>query len=78
MYGMLSRSSTASKKACPYCMDKSKAFSLLNGGNVSLFDCHHQLLPKHQTFRKNKDNLIKNRVEESPRPLMLTGKEILK
>ncbi|XP_039130890.1 uncharacterized protein LOC120267286 [Dioscorea cayenensis subsp. rotundata] len=34
-YAMLSGWSTIGKKACPYCMDKSKAFSLLNGGKVS-------------------------------------------
>ena len=39
-YGMLSSWTTAGKKACPYYMEKSKAFSLLNGGKVSWFGCH--------------------------------------
>ena len=34
-YDMLSGWSTAGKKACPYCMDKTKAFWLENGGKVS-------------------------------------------
>nr|GEU38356.1 hypothetical protein [Tanacetum cinerariifolium] len=38
--GMLSGWSTAGKKACPYCMENSKAFSLSNGKKVSWFDCH--------------------------------------
>ncbi|XP_039135719.1 uncharacterized protein LOC120273141 [Dioscorea cayenensis subsp. rotundata] len=77
-YAMLSGWSTAGKKACPYCMDKSKAFSLLNGGKVSWFDCHHQFLPEHHTFIRNKNDFMKNRIEDSPSPLMLTGKQVLK
>nr|GEW21217.1 hypothetical protein [Tanacetum cinerariifolium] len=33
-YGMLSGWSTARKKACPYCMENSNAFSLSNGGKT--------------------------------------------
>ena len=53
-YAMLSGWSTAGKKAYPYCMDKSKAFWLDNGGKVSWFDCHRQYLPHNHHFRKNK------------------------
>ncbi|GKB71626.1 uncharacterized protein Tco_0933038, partial [Tanacetum coccineum] len=35
-YGMLSGWSTYGKKACPYCMENSKAFSLSNGGKTNL------------------------------------------
>ncbi|GKD22672.1 hypothetical protein Tco_1224375, partial [Tanacetum coccineum] len=64
-YGMLSGWSTAGKKACPYCMENSKAFSLSNGGKVSLFDCHRQFLLEDHPFRRNKNDFIKNRAELS-------------
>nr|GEY21193.1 hypothetical protein [Tanacetum cinerariifolium] len=37
---MLPGWSTTGKKACPYCMENSKDFSLSNGEKVSWFDCH--------------------------------------
>ncbi|GJU10789.1 hypothetical protein Tco_1133185 [Tanacetum coccineum] len=76
-YGMLSGWSTAGKKACPYCMENSKAFSLSNGGKVSWFDCHRQFLPEDHPFRRNKNDFIKNRAELSQCPLTLTGEQVI-
>ncbi|XP_048496298.1 uncharacterized protein LOC125495580 [Beta vulgaris subsp. vulgaris] len=58
-YGMLYGWATAGKKACPYCLDKSKAFWLDHGGKVSWFDCHRQFLPLDHPFRNNKVALKK-------------------
>ncbi|GJX79094.1 hypothetical protein Tco_0327243 [Tanacetum coccineum] len=82
-YGMLSEWSTAGKKACPYCMENSKAFSLSNGGKVSWFDCHRQFLPEDHPFRWNpfrwnKNDFIKNRAKLSQSPLTLTGEQVIK
>ncbi|GJY60354.1 uncharacterized protein Tco_0461011 [Tanacetum coccineum] len=76
-YGMLSGWSTSGKKACPYCLDNTKAFSLSNGRKVSWFDCHRQFLPERHPFRRNKNDFIKNRIELSPSPLILTGTEVI-
>ena len=76
-YGMLSGWSTSGKKACPYCLDNTKAFSLSNGRKVSWFDCHRQFLPEGHHFRRNKNDFIKNRVEPSPSPLILTGADVI-
>nr|GEW96589.1 hypothetical protein [Tanacetum cinerariifolium] len=76
-YGMLSGWSTAGKKACPYCMENSKAFSLSNGGKVSWFDCHRQFLSEDHPFRRNKNDFIKNRSELSQSPLTLTGEQVI-
>lgn len=76
-YGMLSGWSTAGKKACPYCMESSKAFSLKNGGKVSWFDCHRQFIPHDHPFRRNRNDFIKNRVELSQSPMTLTGEQVI-
>jgi len=41
-YEMLSGWSTHGKRACPYCMENNKAFTLANGGKASFFfaSCH--------------------------------------
>ncbi|GJY67940.1 putative transposase-associated domain-containing protein [Tanacetum coccineum] len=47
-YAMLSGWSTHGKLACPYCMDKTDAFQLRNGGNFKSYECHvfmQRLLP---------------------------------
>ncbi|GJR22446.1 hypothetical protein Tco_0970973 [Tanacetum coccineum] len=77
-YGMLSGWSTARKKACPYCMENSKAFSLSNGGKLSWFDCHRQFLPEDHPFKRNKNDFIMNRAELSQSPLTLTGEQVIK
>ncbi|XP_056688736.1 uncharacterized protein [Spinacia oleracea] len=75
-YGMLSGWSTAGKKACPYCMDKSKAFWLEHGGKVSWFDSHRQFLPQGHPFRKNKTAFCKNKVENGMGPHIMSGEEL--
>ncbi|XP_010666303.1 uncharacterized protein LOC104883469 [Beta vulgaris subsp. vulgaris] len=77
-YGMLSGWATAGKKACPYCMDKSKAFWLQNGGKVTWFDCHCQYLPQNHPFRKNKKAFRKNMVEKDDPPPNLCGEDVWK
>lgn len=77
-YGMLSGWATAGKKACPYCMDKSKAFWLQNGGKVTWFDCHRQYLPQNHPFRKNKKAFRKNMVEKDDPPPNLCGEDVWK
>nr|GFB45563.1 hypothetical protein [Tanacetum cinerariifolium] len=74
-YGMLSGWSTHGKLSCPYCMEKSKAFTLKHGRKTSFFDCHRQFLPRGHSFRRNKDGFIKGRVERDEPPPRLSGKE---
>ena len=76
-YGMLSGWSTAGKKACPYCMESSKAFSLKNGGKVSWFDCHRQFIPHDHPFRRNRNDFIKNKVELTQSPMTQTGEQVI-
>jgi len=75
-YGMLSGWSTAGLKACPYCMEKTKSFSLKHGKKVSWFDCHRQFLPESHPFRKNKRSFFKNKVEKDIPPPRLSGGQI--
>ncbi|XP_021726589.1 uncharacterized protein LOC110693724 [Chenopodium quinoa] len=75
-YGMLSGWTTAGKKACPYCMEKSKAFWLENGGKVSWFDCHRQFLPTNHPFRNSKNAFCKNKVEKGSPPHIMSGEEL--
>ncbi|GJZ78223.1 hypothetical protein Tco_0642895 [Tanacetum coccineum] len=71
------KGSTYGKKACPYCMENSKAFSLSNGGKVSWFDYHRQFLPEDHPFRRNKNDFIKNKAELSQSSLTLTGEQVI-
>ncbi|XP_021729847.1 uncharacterized protein LOC110696821 [Chenopodium quinoa] len=75
-YGMLSGWSTSGKKACPYCLDKSKAFWLDHGGKVSWFDCHRQFLNPNHPFRKSKTAFCKNRVEKGSPLHIMSGLEL--
>ncbi|XP_072079067.1 uncharacterized protein [Arachis hypogaea] len=75
-YGMLSGWMIAGRLACPYCMERTKAFQLKNGGKPSWFDCHRQFLPDNHMFRRNKDAFYKNRIERSEPPPRLTGEQI--
>ncbi|XP_039123357.1 uncharacterized protein LOC120259972 [Dioscorea cayenensis subsp. rotundata] len=49
-FAMLSGWSTAGKKACPYCMDKSKSFSLVNGGKWNAPICKSSGWHKRSIF----------------------------
>ncbi|XP_021749414.1 uncharacterized protein LOC110715152 [Chenopodium quinoa] len=75
-YGMLSGWTTAGNKACPYCMEKSKAFWLENCGKVSWFDCHHQFLPTNHPFQNSKNAFCKNKVEKGSPPHIMSGEEL--
>ncbi|XP_021735138.1 uncharacterized protein LOC110701823 [Chenopodium quinoa] len=75
-YGMLSGWTTAGKKSCPYCMEKSKAFWLENCGKVSWFDCHRQFLPTNHPFRNSKNAFCKNKVEKGSPPHIMSGEEL--
>ncbi|XP_052117681.1 uncharacterized protein LOC110281750 [Arachis duranensis] len=75
-YGMLSGWMTAGRLACPYCMERTKAFQLKNGRKPSCFDYHRQFLPNNHMFRRNKDAFYKNRIERSEPLPRLTGEQI--
>ncbi|XP_048489971.1 uncharacterized protein LOC125491934 [Beta vulgaris subsp. vulgaris] len=75
-YSMLSGWATAGKKACPYCMEETKAFWLDNGNKVSWFDCHRKFLPHDHPFRKNKTAFRKNKVENGMVPAMMSGDDM--
>ena len=76
-YEMLCRWGTKGRLGCFYCMEKTKAFQLENGGKSCWFDCHRCFLPLDHAFRRDKKNFIKNRVENDPPPPSLTGEELL-
>ncbi|KAL3520947.1 hypothetical protein ACH5RR_019096 [Cinchona calisaya] len=75
-YGMLSGWSTAGRLGCPICMERSKAFRLKHGRKACYFDCHRQFLPLNHSYRKNKKDFTKKKVEITPPPLRLSGTEI--
>ncbi|XP_021716595.1 uncharacterized protein LOC110684442 [Chenopodium quinoa] len=75
-YGMLSGWATSGKKACPYCMDKSKAFWLENGCKVSWFDCHRQFLSTNHPFRNSRTAFCRNKVEKGAPPHIMLGEEL--
>ncbi|XP_021744024.1 uncharacterized protein LOC110710077 [Chenopodium quinoa] len=75
-YGMLSGWATAGKKACPHCMEKTKAFWLEHGGKVSWFDCHRQFLPTDHPFRNSKTTFCKSKVEKGVPPHIMSGEEL--
>ncbi|XP_021730557.1 uncharacterized protein LOC110697498 [Chenopodium quinoa] len=75
-YGMLSGWATAGKKACPHCMEKTKAFWLEHGGKVSWFDCHRQFLPTDHPFRNSKTTFCKNKVEKGAPSHIMSGEEL--
>ncbi|XP_021736439.1 uncharacterized protein LOC110702989 [Chenopodium quinoa] len=75
-YGMLSGWATSGKKACPYCMDKSKAFWLENGCKVSWFECHLQFLSTNHPFRNSRTAFCRNKVEKGAPPHIMSGEEL--
>ncbi|XP_056161784.1 uncharacterized protein LOC130135923 [Syzygium oleosum] len=75
-YGMLSGWSIAGILGCSICLQRSKSFRLRHGKKPCYFDCHRQFLPMNHTFRRNKKEFIKNRIERTPPPLRLTGDQI--
>jgi len=75
-YGMLSGWATAGQKACPYCMDKSKAFYLPNSKKISWFDCHRCFLMEGHVHRSNKKAFLKGKEVRDVAPPRLKGDEI--
>ncbi|XP_042023045.1 uncharacterized protein LOC121770371 [Salvia splendens] len=71
------RWSTSGHRACPYCMEDSRAFSLKHGRKTTWFDCHRRFLNRNHQFRRDKKNFMKNRTEHSGPPPFLKGEEIL-
>ena len=77
-YEMLSGWGTHGRLACPYCMAETKSFRLLNGGKPTWFGCHRCFLDKDNVLRKDANNFIYGKADNSKRPPMLTGEEALK
>ncbi|XP_021752460.1 uncharacterized protein LOC110717966 [Chenopodium quinoa] len=75
-YGILSGWATSGKKACPYRMEKSKAFWLEHGCKVSWFDCHRQFLSTDHPFRNSRTAFCKNKVEKGAPPHIMSGEEL--
>jgi hypothetical protein len=75
-YDMLSGWSTHGRLSCPYCMKKSKAFTLKHGRKTSFFYCHRQFLPMNRSFRNNRGAFINGRVERDEPPPRLSSEEI--
>ncbi|OMO69993.1 Transposon, En/Spm-like protein [Corchorus capsularis] len=74
-YGMLSGWSTHGRLSCPYCMERTKAFNLENGGKPSFFDCHRQFLPLDHPYRKQRDK-FRMGVEKDVSVERLSGEEV--
>ncbi|KAK6123870.1 hypothetical protein DH2020_042384 [Rehmannia glutinosa] len=77
-YSMLSGWSTAGRLACPYCMDKSDAFTLRCSGKQSWFDNHRKFLPANHTFRKNTTAFRREQSVKTRPPVVRSGFEILR
>ena len=55
----------------------SQAFTLTNGRKTTWFDNHCKFLPFDHVFKRNKNSLLKNRIEMTPPPPIMTGEQIL-
>jgi len=75
-YEMLFGWSTHEKLACPYCMENNKAFTLVNGGNASFFDCQRRFLPLNHRYRKNRKDFFVGRGEKDFASPHLSGEEL--
>ena len=53
---------TANKLACPYCMDKTKSFTVKHEGKNCWFDYHRQFLSVDHMFRRNNNEFKKKTV----------------
>ena len=76
-YSMLFGWSTAGRLACPYCMDKSDAFTLKFSGKQSWFDNHRKFLPANHPFRRNRTAFRKNKTVTTVPPVVRSGDDIL-
>jgi hypothetical protein len=75
-YGMLSGSSMHGKLACPYYMENNKAFTLVNRGKASFFDCHRRFLPLNHRYRKNRKDFFVGGVEKNVASSCLSSEEL--
>jgi len=75
-YRMLSSWSTHGKRACLYCMENNKAFTLANRGKASFFDCHRRFLPLNHKYRKNRKDFFIGRVKKDVASPRLSGEEL--
>ncbi|KAL0329355.1 UNVERIFIED_CONTAM: hypothetical protein Sradi_4922200 [Sesamum radiatum] len=75
-YGMVSRWSTTSVLGCLVCMEDTTEFYLQNGRTACYFDCHKQLFPTDQSYRRNKKAFTKTRVERKVERQRLTGEQM--
>jgi hypothetical protein len=75
-YVMVSSWSMHGKRACPYCMENNKAFTLTNGGKASFFYCHRRFLPPNHRYRKNRKDFFVGRVEKDVAPPRLSGEKL--
>ncbi|GFP99843.1 mitochondrial pyruvate carrier 3 [Phtheirospermum japonicum] len=76
-YSMLSGWSTSGRMACPYCMERSDAFTLIKSMKQSWFDNHRKFLECDHRLRKDKKYFRKNRKVEALPPHVRSGTEIL-
>jgi len=76
-YEMVSGWSTHGKLACPYCMENNKAFTLINRGKASFFDCHCHLLPPNHRYRKNKKDFFLAELKRMLHPRVFSVKNCL-
>jgi Transposase family tnp2/Domain of unknown function (DUF4218) len=76
-YSMLSGWSTAGRCACPYCMERSDAFTLRCSGKQSWFDNSRKFLEDDHPFRRDKRNFRKNKRVDTAPPSNRSGVEIL-
>ncbi|XP_074323740.1 uncharacterized protein LOC141660653 [Apium graveolens] len=75
-YGMLCGWSTHGKLACPYCMERTKSFTLPKGRKPCWFDCHRRFLPEDHPFRRNRENFRKGKVENDIPVPRLSGTDM--
>ena len=75
-YSMLSGRKTAGFNACPHCLDEHGAFRLKESGKECWFD-HRRFIPMNHSFRMNKTQFLRGRVETRGPPTELTGEQIL-
>ena len=76
-YSMLSGWSTQGKKACPYCMEDTDAFTLPVSGKQSWFDCHRKFLPPNHSYRRNKTDFRKGKRVSKTFGRVKTGTQLL-
>ena len=75
-YGMLLGWSTHGKLACLYCMKNIKLFQLEYGCKSYWFGNHRQFFFEHLSFRKQRDNFRRNKIEKDHAPTCLSDTKV--